>query len=133
MMTKKERKPVVIPTASMPDIIFMLLIFFMVCTQFKEFRGLPVRLPSAENASKIDGKRNNSFCYVDINNRISVDDKLLDNKELVQIMYLKRTQNPRVIVNLKIDENVKNGFLNDIYKSLQEADARRIVYQAKSK
>jgi len=133
MMNKKEKTPVKIPTASMPDIIFLLLIFFMVTTQFKESRGLPIRMPSAENAMKIDGKRNNIFCYIDLNNRISVDDKLMDNKELTQIMYLKRTQNPRVIVNLKIDEGVKNGFLNDVYKSLQDADARRIVYSAKTK
>ena len=132
-MAKKQRKPVKIPTASMPDIIFMLLIFFMVCTKIKEGRGLAVKLPAAENAAKIDGKRNNIFCFVDLNNRISLDDKILTPEDLTQMMYLKRTQNPRVVVNLKVDEGVKNGMLNKIYTALQDADARRIVYSAKNK
>ena len=37
-----------IPTASMPDIIFMLLIFFMVTTVLREYSGLPISLPKAK-------------------------------------------------------------------------------------
>jgi hypothetical protein len=48
-------------------------------------------------------------------------------------MYLKRSSNPRVIVSLKVDENCKNDIVDKVHKSLQEADARRIVYAAKSK
>ncbi|MCK4979393.1 MAG: biopolymer transporter ExbD, partial [Candidatus Delongbacteria bacterium] len=105
-----------ISTASMPDIIFMLLIFFMVSTVFREFRGIPVKIPSAVNANKIEGKRNITYCYIDANKRISVDDKLINTKELTPMMYLKRTQNPRVIVSLKIDENAKNSILDQVQK-----------------
>lgn len=132
-MKKKERKTGEISTASMPDIIFMLLIFFMVTTVFREFKGLPVRIPSAENSKKIEGKRNISYCYADINNRISIDDKIVTPKDLTAIANLKRTQNPRVIVSLKIDEMVKNELLGKIHKALSDADARRIVYATKTK
>ena len=37
-----------IPTSSMPDIIFMLLIFFMVTTVLREYSGLQVNIPKAE-------------------------------------------------------------------------------------
>ena len=40
-----------ISTSSLPDIIFMLLIFFMVTTVLREFSGLPVTLPKAETVS----------------------------------------------------------------------------------
>ncbi len=53
---KKEKAAAEIPTASMPDIIFMLLIFFMVSAVFKEFRGLPVTLPSAKNDREAGNK-----------------------------------------------------------------------------
>ena len=43
--SKKTQISSEIPTASMPDIIFMLLVFFMVTTVLKEFAGLPVNLP----------------------------------------------------------------------------------------
>lgn len=131
--SKKKAESGQISTASMPDIIFMLLIFFMVSTVFREFRGIPVKIPSAVNASKIEGKRNITYCYIDVNKRISVDDKLVTTKELSPMMYLKRTQNPRVIVSLKIDENAKNSILDQVQKALQEADARRIVYASTTK
>lgn len=131
--SKKKSVKAPISTASMPDIIFMLLIFFMVSTVFIEHRGIPVTIPSAENANKIEGKRNIAYCYIDMDKRISVDDKLITIKELSSMMYFKRTQNPRVIVSLKIDENAKNSILDQVQKALQEADARRIVYAASPK
>ncbi|MDD3044294.1 MAG: biopolymer transporter ExbD [Candidatus Delongbacteria bacterium] len=131
--TKKKPPQGTISTASMPDIIFMLLIFFMTSTVFVEFRGLPVKIPSTDNAQKIEGKRNLAYCFVDINERVSVDDKLLTPKEVTSIMYLKRTSNPRIIVSLKIDENCKNDIVDQVQRALQEADARRIVYATKTK
>jgi biopolymer transport protein ExbD len=134
-MISKSKKPEQgkISTASMPDIIFMLLIFFMVSTVFREFRGIPVRIPSSVNAQKIDGKRNIAYCFVDVSERISVDDKLMTPKEVTSIMYLKRTANPRVIISLKVDENCKNDIVDKVHQALQEADARRIVYATKTK
>ena len=133
MIKKKEKNESPISTASMPDIIFMLLIFFMVVGVFKEFRGIPVRIPSAENSKKIEGRRNITYIYVDSNERISMEDKLLNPTDITPLAYLKRSQNARVIMSLKIDEQVENGFVQKIHKALQEADARRIVYASKTK
>ncbi len=131
--TTKKPSQGQISTASMPDIIFMLLIFFMTTTVFVEYRGLPVKIPSTENAQKIEGKRNLTYCFVDTSERVSVDDKLLSPKEVTSIMYLKRTNNPRIVVSLKIDENCKNDIVDKVQRALQEADARRIVYATKTK
>ena len=48
----------------MPDIIFMLLIFFMVTTVLREFSGLPVSLPRAERIEKLESKRHTSDIWV---------------------------------------------------------------------
>jgi len=53
-----------IPTASMPDIIFMLLIFFMVTTVLREYSGLPVELPRAKRIEKLKSKRHTSHIWV---------------------------------------------------------------------
>ena len=58
---KKSKVNQEIPTASMPDIIFMLLIFFMVTTVLKKFNGLPVRLPAAEKIGEIDSRIREGF------------------------------------------------------------------------
>ncbi|HQO09882.1 MAG TPA: biopolymer transporter ExbD [Clostridiales bacterium] len=134
-MIEKKQTPSqqAISTASLPDIIFLLLIFFMVTTVFVEYRGIPVKIPEAVNSEKIDGKRALVYCYLDLNGRICVDDQIITNTELMNVMYLKRTQNPRLIVSLKVDENSKNGLLDKVQKALQDADARRVMYAATTK
>ena len=52
--SKKTKISSEIPTASMPDIIFMLLVFFMVTTVLKEYSGLPVNLPKAKRIEKLN-------------------------------------------------------------------------------
>ena len=54
--SKKTQISSEIPTASMPDIIFMLLVFFMVTTVLKEYSGLPVNLPKAKRIEKLKSK-----------------------------------------------------------------------------
>ena len=55
--SKKTQISSEIPTASMPDIIFMLLVFFMVTTVLKEYSGLPVNLPKAKRIEKLKSKK----------------------------------------------------------------------------
>ena len=58
--SKKTKISSEIPTASMPDIIFMLLVFFMVTTVLKEYSGLPVNLPKAKRIEKLKSKTSSS-------------------------------------------------------------------------
>ena len=62
---KKTKTKEEIPTASLPDIIFMLLIFFMVTTVLRE-TTVQVRplLPKAEALTKIDQKRLVTYIYI---------------------------------------------------------------------
>ena len=55
---RKSKVQSVIPTASMADISFLLLVFFMVSTVFVRYRGLPVTLPQAEKIEKLESRRN---------------------------------------------------------------------------
>ena len=52
-INRKTKLDTEIPTASMPDIIFMLLIFFMVTTVMREFEGLDVIMPRAKMIEKL--------------------------------------------------------------------------------
>ena len=64
---KLQRKTTIdseIPTSSMPDIIFMLLIFFMVTTVLREYSGLPISLPKAKRIEKLKSKRHTSHIWV---------------------------------------------------------------------
>ena len=62
-----------IPTSSMPDIIFMLLIFFMVTTVLREYSGLPISLPKAKRIEKLKSKRHTAHVWVSKDGLISIE------------------------------------------------------------
>ncbi|MFQ5823843.1 MAG: ExbD/TolR family protein [bacterium] len=129
----KQKAQSGIPLASLPDIVFLLLIFFMVSSVFKEFSGLPIRLPDARKIEKLQGKRDVAYLWVGKDGQISIDDKLIDLKDISTIMYQKRIDpmHPLKVVSLKIDKNTKMGLVTDIHEELREADALNINYSAK--
>ena len=130
---KKTRAKAEIPTTAMPDIIFMLLIFFMVVTVFKEYRGLPVLTPAARTTEKLEMKRNVAYLFVDKLNQISVDDKIVEVEDIEPIMADKFAQNLRLLVSLKIDKDVEMGLVNDIQEELRDAYTLRVNYATRFK
>jgi len=133
---KKSRAEGGIPTASLPDIVFMLLIFFMVSTVFKEFRGIPVRLPAAKKIEKLPGKRNVVYLWADDRDRVSMDDKFIEVSEISNIMYQKLSDPLRQIrvVSMKIDEQAKMRHITKIHEELREAGgaALNVNYSTKT-
>ena len=130
---KKQKASAQIPTSSMPDIIFLLLIFFMVSTVFKEFRGLPILTPAARSTEKVEAKRNITYVWTDKNNRVSIDDKILPVNLISQVIGEKFAANRRLIISLKIDKEVKMGMVTDIQEQLRDAYALRINYSTRFK
>jgi biopolymer transport protein ExbD len=122
-----------IPTASLPDIVFLLLIFFMVSSVFKEFTGIPVTLPQAKRIEKLPGKRDVAYIWADSEGRISIDDKIVQLDDISAIMYTKRADpmHPLKVVSLKIDRTAQMGLVTDIHEELRKADALNINYSAK--
>ena len=129
-----------IPTASLPDIIFMLLIFFMVTTVLREVE-LKVRttLPQAEAIEKIEQKRLVSYVYVGPRTSgggtgvaVQIDDAIIEDPTTIRtIMYRKLTEEPRMIVSLRVDKEAEAGDLYDVQQELRKAEALRINYSTK--
>lgn len=123
-----------IPTSSMPDIIFMLLLFFMVATTLREQEiFVKFTLPEGKAIQKIENKRLVSYIWVGDNERIQIDDNIVAVKAIKKIMYDKRVILPNVVVSLRVDKNSRMGLVTDIQEQLREADARRINYSAMPK
>jgi biopolymer transport protein ExbD len=127
-------------TASLPDIVFMLLIFFMVATVLRE-QDIQVRtqLPQAEALTKIDQKRLISKVHIGPLKRgenkgetsIQIDDALIeDQKTIRQIMYNKLQEQPKLIVSLKVDRESEMNIVNQVQQELREANALRINYSS---
>jgi biopolymer transport protein ExbD len=129
---RKTKVSTNIPTASLPDIIFMLLIFFMVATVFKQFSGLKVSLPDAELVKKIPGsKRHVVTIWIDRNSQVVCDDYQVDKlSNLRNVLYEKRVTDPQIIIAMKVDKEATMGRVNDVQQEMRKADALRLNYSA---
>ncbi len=139
---KKSKAQPDIPTASLPDIIFMLLIFFMVTTVLRE-TTVQVRtiLPQAEALTKIDQKRLVSYLWIGPKKisgtelgetGVQIDDALIENLTDVRaIMYRKLVEQPKLIVSLKVDQTSEMGVLMDVQQELREAGTLRVNFSTK--
>ena len=121
-----------IPTSSMPDIIFMLLIFFMVTTILREYSGLPVNIPKAEKIEKLKGKRHTAHIWISKEGLVSINDRLFAVQDVAKIMYEKRVSDPQLVVSLKADEEAKMELISSIHEELREADALKLNYSTKT-
>ncbi len=127
--TKEE-----IPTASMPDIIFMLLLFFMVTTTMREVEVLvDYKLPDAEALEKIENKRLVSYIWIGKGQRVQINDSIIKVDEVQPLMYGKRQTLPNIIVSLRVDIGADMGLVTDIQQELRKAYCLRINYSANIK
>jgi biopolymer transport protein ExbD len=129
---RKHKSNMGIPTASLPDIIFMLLIFFMVATVIKVHQGLQVRLPDAEMVKKIPLSRDHiSMVWIDRNNNVVFNDvKFKDLTNLRTAIYEKRALDPQLIIAMKIDQAAEMDYVIRVQQEMREASALNVSYSA---
>ena len=132
-ISKKTQPTREVSTSSMPDIIFMLLIFFMVTTVMREYDGLDVIMPRAEKIEKLESKRHTSYIWATKDGLLSVDDRIIGINNLSGIMYNKISKNPKITVSLKSDQKTKMKLITDIHSQLRKANALKLSYSALTK
>ncbi len=140
-------------TASLPDIVFMLLFFFMVTTVMRQTQvEVQVQLPKAKEVKKIEKKSIVSFVYIGkpISSKqylygteplIQLNDKLVNEEGipleavkdfvLAEREKLDEADKNKMTVSLRIDKDIKMGRVNDLKLALRMANALKINYSAK--
>ena len=146
--TKKGRGDAGINTSSLPDIIFMLLFFFMVTTTMREVSyKVKMKLPEATEIQKLEKKSLVSYIYVGppinarqygTNTRIQLNDQfavLDDIPEFVQIERQNRPESERKLIttSLKVDSETRMGVVTDIKQQLRKSGAFKINYSSRKK
>ncbi len=122
---RKAKVGSVIPTASMADISFLLLVFFMVSTVFVRYRGIPVNLPEAE---KIEMRRHIAHVWIDKNGSIMIDDQVLALDQVATVLHARVLDDRRLIVSIKADGDAPFGLLSDLLQELRRVDALRVNF-----
>ncbi|MDO9634430.1 MAG: biopolymer transporter ExbD [Paludibacter sp.] len=145
---KEEKKEAPeLSTSSLPDIIFMLLFFFMAVTTMKEVTyKVRVAPPSATELQKLENKSLVRYIYVGepmreyreqfgSATRIQLNDQFADVAEIETFITMERTAMKEedqniMTVSIKADKDTKMGIITDIKQALRRAYALRINYQA---
>ncbi|MBR07744.1 MAG: biopolymer transporter ExbD [Rickettsiales bacterium] len=143
MIRKKQRQTVEISTASLPDIVFLLLFFFMVSATIKPTNEqVKLTTPKAQAMIKINRKEliREINIGTPINREmgdsevISVDNRVITKEQLAQWVVEQKESLPeslkdQMIIVIKADEYVKMGLINDVQEELKKVNARKIVYR----
>lgn len=122
---EKKKERAYIPTASMADIAFLLIVFFMVTTIFRVEKGIKVELPEAVTTERLP-KRNVARIWVDRSGDISIDDRFVQLSEVELIMAEKLSQNPDLLVQIKSDKNARYGDVAWVLEELKKAKAIKV-------
>ena len=147
---KRGKSTPAISTASLPDIIFMLLFFFMVVTVLRDSSLMvKVNTPQASELTKLEEKSLVNYLYIGrpteqykeqygTSPRLQLGDKfatvddipLFLEKHKIKVEEAKR---PRITSSLKVDGDVTMGIVQDIKTQLRKSNQLKVNYSAKPK
>ena len=142
---KKSNTSQDIPTAALPDIIFMLLFFFMVTTVLRESTiQVKQSIPKATQLRKLSQKKLVSYMYVGKPNdpkkfgsepRIQANDAFIEVDGIIQFIEeekgkLAENEKDQITISIKVDDETKMGIVADIQEKMRDVNARKLMYAA---
>ncbi|MEM9763614.1 MAG: biopolymer transporter ExbD [Pseudomonadota bacterium] len=109
-----------IPTSSMADIAFLLIIYFMVTTTFAATRGLDFALPKDEDNPPIVEKEDSVLIEIQANGQLIVDQKPMQVDGILEYLKPKLENNPKKPVIIKPDPQAPYGHMVEVFDTLRQ-------------
>lgn len=125
VVEKKKERSSEIPTSSLADIAFLLLIFFLVTTTIDVDKGIGLVLPPKGEAKEIS-KKNIANLLINAEGKVMLDERETDIPMLKNIIREKIAQNPNLIISVKTDEKTKYRYYIQVLDQLKQANAKKI-------
>lgn len=122
---RREKAEIEIPSASLPDIVFQLLIFFLVTTTIDVDKGLDLVLPPIGENIEIS-QRNITNLLINDAGQILIDEEIVPVEEVDNIIRDKLLENDKLIVSLKTARKTKYNIYVKVIDQLKRAGATRI-------
>lgn len=147
---KRGKESPEVSTASLPDIIFMLLFFFMVVTVMRDATiKVKQNTPSATELTKLEKKSLVNFLFIGqplpqyqatygTSPRLQLGDKFANLEEIPLFLekhkgQVPESQQPGITSSLKIDGEVTMGIVTDVKTALRKANQLKVNYSAKKR
>lgn len=109
-----------IPTSSMADIAFLLIIYFMVTTTFAATRGIDFSLPQEEDTPLVD-KEESVLIEIQPGGVLLVDNKSMPLDEVLDYLKPKLERNPMKPVIIRAEEMTEYGYMVDVFDEIRQA------------
>ncbi|HCM76873.1 MAG TPA: biopolymer transporter ExbD [Cytophagales bacterium] len=145
---KKTKVKQDIPTSSMPDVVFMLLFFFMVTTELRKTAvDVMQRIPQATQLRKLQRKSLVTNLYIGepkksdqfgTEPKIQAEDVFIEPNDIILWVNREKDKLPenereQLTVAMKVDSEAKRGIIADVETQLRKANARKILYSTLQK
>ena len=129
---RKSKASSEVPSSSLADIAFLLLIFFMVTTVFQADRDRPIEWAEAEAAQKIDEKTKNILnIWMERDGSIFINDLPVPMADVIQIIApLYAASERALVISIRGDREVPYLYMDMVQKELVAAGVVRVVFAA---
>jgi biopolymer transport protein ExbD len=129
LQNKKSKVSDEVPTSSMADIAFLLLIFFMVSTVFRADKDRPIEFAGAEATEKMDEKQKDILnVWMESNGAVFINDLVRTMDEVSDAVYPQIVGNPNLVISIRSDRNVPYNYVDQLQKELVSAGALKVVF-----
>ena len=125
LVEKKKKRHNDIPMASLADIAFLLLIFFLVTTTIDVDRGIGLTLPAKGEETEVRTK-NIANLLINAQGEVLLDNEPVPVSDVNKVIALKLQENPLLIVSVKTDRLTKYEIYVQVLDELKIANATRI-------
>lgn len=136
---RRERRVPQLNTASLPDLIFTVLFFFMIVTHMRDVEvKVEYEVPKGTEIEKLTKRTTISHIYIgklpeNGETAIQINDKLASLDEIGEYVTEERSHlSPedlkRMAVSIDADKDVRMGLISDVKQELRKVDALKIIY-----
>ena len=128
-LKRKSKAASEIPSSSLADMAFLLLIFFMVSTTFKREATREYVAPEAEMTQKREEPRKDVLhVYIEKDGSVYINDARLNMDQVSEIVRPLYAENRALILQLRADRDVPYSTIDQVQKEFQQAGAVRLVF-----
>ncbi len=125
MRSGRKKRSLILNLTSLIDVLFLLLIFFMISTTFLSQPAIKLELPQAENAEIV--RQTPTVIYIDPSGNVYLNDEPMEPALLGEALKLRLAGDLEKAVVLKADSRVSHGTVIDVLDVLKGAGVKKLV------
>ena len=106
------------------DVVFIMLIFFIVTSTFTQNSGLEIKKPETRSSKQLDGEF--LIIAIDNRNRIWSDNKIVDRELIENYILSVRNKNPNISLVIEADKDSKTDYVVSVMDAARTVGITKI-------